>query len=165
MKPLWSCPACGAKLVVRNLSHACGDYSAERFLAGKSEVGRALFERFRALVAACGPYELAPAKTRVAFMVRVRFASVNRVGDDYIDAHLVLPRRLASPRFRRVEAIGPCFVHHLRLGAGDFDAELRRWIRAAYREYGERTLLRRAGARGATRGRSSRARSARTTRR
>jgi hypothetical protein len=31
---------------------------------------RELFERFVALVAACGPYAVAPAKTRVAFLVK-----------------------------------------------------------------------------------------------
>src|SRR5262252_10262154 len=99
-RPLWECPRCGVKLVARNLSHSCGDYSIEKFLRDKSVVGRTLFERFVALIARCGPYEVAPAKTRVAFMAQVRFASVNRVGDESIDVHFVLPRALESPRFR-----------------------------------------------------------------
>src|SRR5262244_3237475 len=113
-KPLWKCPKCGVSLVVRNLSHACGDYSVAKFLKGKSEPGRALFAKFEALIARCGPYEVAPAKTRVAFLARVRFASVNRVGKDAIDVHFVLPRALASRRFRRVEKVGNVWVHHLR---------------------------------------------------
>jgi hypothetical protein len=71
--PLWTCPRCGAKLVGRNMAHACGDYSIERFLDGKGERARAMFARFVELVESCGPVIAAPAKTRVAFMVRVRF--------------------------------------------------------------------------------------------
>jgi uncharacterized protein DUF5655 len=139
---LWSCPKCGAKLVALNLSHACGDHSIEKFLRGKSEVGRALFDRFVALIAACGPYEVAPAKTRVAFLSKVRFASVNRVGKDSIDVHFVLPRQLRSRRFRRIEHLGNLHVHHLRLTrSADFDRQLARWLRRSYVEYGERTWL------------------------
>ena len=126
----------------RNLSHACGDFSVEQFLAGATERGRDLFARFVALVAKCGPYDVAPAKTRVAFLARVRFASVNRVGKDSIDVHFVLPRALRSARFRRVEKLGKLHVHHLRLACReDFDAELQAWLRDAYVEYGERTWL------------------------
>jgi hypothetical protein len=145
-KPAWECPRCGAKLVSRNLSHACGPYSVERFLAGKGAKARELFTRFVRLIASCGSYELAPAKTRVAFMAQVRFASVNRVSDRGIDVHFVLPRALVHQRFRRVEHLGPVHVHHLRLTApGDFDAQLKSWLRASYREYGQREWLRAAG--------------------
>ena len=140
---MWTCPKCGVKLVSRNLSHSCGDFSIEKFLAGKSARGRALFDRFVQLIAGCGPYDVAPAKTRVAFMTKVRFASVNRVGDDSIDVHLVLPRAIESARFRRVEQLGKLYVHHLRLSDdADFDRELAGWVRASYHEYGEREWLR-----------------------
>jgi hypothetical protein len=139
----WRCPRCGARLVSRNLAHACGAYSIERFLAGKTDTARDLFDRFVAAIAACGSYEAAPAKTRVAFMAQVRFASVNRVGPHWIDVHFVLPRALSSPRFRRVEHLGRLHVHHLRLTRPeDFDAELAAWLRQSYVEYGERKWLR-----------------------
>jgi hypothetical protein len=77
-RPLWTCPKCGAKLVGRNMWHACGDYSVEKFLEGKGPVARSLFGRLVDLIRICGPFEYAPAKTRVAFMVRVRFAAVTR---------------------------------------------------------------------------------------
>ncbi len=133
MATLWSCPECGAKLVQRNLSHACGDFSVERFLAGKGERARALFERFEALVARCGPYERAPAKTRVAFMVRMRFASVNGVSERGLRAHLCLPRRIDSPRFTRVEPIGRILGHHFRVASPDeLDDEVLGWMRESY---------------------------------
>ncbi len=142
MGELWTCPKCGAKLVVRNGVHACGDHSVERFLSGASERGKELFDRFVAVVAACGPYVVAPAKTRVAFQALVRFASVNRVGRDSLDVHFVLPRTVASPRIRRVDHLGDLHVHHVQLvDDADFDDQLQGWIRAAYMEYGQRTWL------------------------
>src|SRR5688572_5339805 len=139
---LWKCPKCGVKLVARNLSHSCGDFSIQKFLASKSPRGCALFDRFVSLIAACGPYEVAPAKTRVAFMTQVRFASVNRVASESIDVHFVLPRGLQSTRFRRVEQLGKLYVHHLRLvNDDDFDQELAAWLRMSYEEYGQRGWL------------------------
>lgn len=140
--PLWSCPRCGVKLLSRGLSHSCGQFSVERFLAGRDARERALFRRFVALVAACGPYEVAPAKTRVAFLVKVRFASVNRLGPGGMDVHFVLPEALRSSRLRRVDRVGKLFLHHLRVTRPDeLDAEVGRWLRASYVEYGERRWL------------------------
>jgi Domain of unknown function (DUF5655) len=112
------------------------------FLQGASSHSRALFSRFVELIAACGPYQVAPAKTRVAFLASVRFASVNRVRPTHLDVHFVLPRPLVSPRFRRVERLGKLYVHHLRFGqAGELNAEVQRWLRQSYREYGQRRWL------------------------
>jgi hypothetical protein len=56
----------------------------------------------------------------------------------------VLPRALRSPRFRRVEQVGRVFVHHLRLTEpAELDGQLGAWLKASYREYGERRWLRR----------------------
>lgn len=136
---MWECPKCGAKLVARNLSHSCGDFSVEKFLEGKSATGRRLFHAFERAIAECGAYDVAPAKTRVAFLAQVRFASVNRVGDEAIDVHLVLPRKIESARFRKIEKIARLYVHHLRLSK--IDTELKGWIQASYREYGQREWL------------------------
>jgi len=141
---LWKCPRCGAKLVSRGLSHSCGPYTVEKFLQGKSSKSRVLFERFVRLIGACGPYEVAPARTRVAFMASVRFASVNRLGAASLDAHFVLPETVASPRFRRVERLGKLTVHHLRFTEPQqMDEEVQAWLRRSYAEYGERRWLKR----------------------
>jgi hypothetical protein len=154
---LWECPRCGAKLVAKNLSHACGPYSIEKFLEGTSEIGRDLFGRLVTLIEKCGPYEVAPAKTRVAFMAAVRFASVNRVGNDFIDVHFVLPRAIDGLRFRKVEHLGKLHVHHLRLRDRlDCDRELARWLRQSYREYGQRGWLTTKQVTGSAKRRSSR---------
>jgi len=139
---LWSCPLCGVKLVTRNSSHSCGPFSVEAFLRGKSDAGRDLFRRFVAVVERCGPCSLAPAKTRVAFVAQVRFASVNRVGGNYIDVHFVLPRVIDSPRFSKVDHFGKLYVHHLRLrGPREFDRQLTHWLGQSYAEYGRREWL------------------------
>jgi hypothetical protein len=139
---LWKCPRCGVKLVSRGLYHACGNYSVEQFLKETSPHTRQLFSRFVELIAACGPYEVAPAKTRVAFMACVRFASVNRVRPTHIDVHFVLPRLLFSPRFRRIERLGKLHVHHLRFAdASEMDGEVQQWLRQSYGEYGARRWL------------------------
>ncbi|MCI0651561.1 MAG: DUF5655 domain-containing protein [Planctomycetes bacterium] len=123
------------------MSHSCGDYSVAKFLEGKSAAARKLFRAFERAIAECGPYDVAPAKTRVAFLAQVRFASVNRVAGDALDVHFVLPRRLEGTRFRKIEKLARLYVHHLRVTK--IDGELKRWIRASYHEYGQREWLKR----------------------
>src|SRR5512132_4594183 len=84
---LWTCPKCGRRFVGKNMWHACGNYSVEGFLEGKGARARELFEGFERLIAACGPYEVAPAKTRVAFMGRVRFAGVHHVASAMVSRY------------------------------------------------------------------------------
>jgi len=81
--------------------HACGDYSVEGFLEGKGDRARELFDGFERLIAACGPYEVAPAKTRVAFMARVRFAGVNAISDRGMTIAFGLPRSLRQERLSK----------------------------------------------------------------
>lgn len=84
--------------------HACGPYSLEQFLDGKGDRARELFDEFERLIAACGPYEVAPAKTRVAFMGRVRFAGVHSISDRGMTIAFGLPRPLRheDPQDRRL---------------------------------------------------------------
>src|SRR5690349_10039288 len=89
---LWQCPKCDRPFANRNQSHSCGKYSVDDFLAGKSKHSIALFNRFRQMIESCGPVILAPAKTRVGFQVRMIFASVNKLNDDGLFAHVVLAR-------------------------------------------------------------------------
>jgi hypothetical protein len=140
------CPDCGARLLHAGLSHACGPHSVEAFLAGRSARGRELYSRFAAMVLDLPGVAAAPAKTRVAFVADVRFASVNAVRDRAIDVHLVLPRMLEDRRFRRIDQHGTLFVHHLRLANDrDFDDRLEGWLQASFAEYGRRGWLSRRG--------------------
>jgi hypothetical protein len=121
------------------MAHACGDYSIERFLAGRNAPARALFERFAALVESCGPVLPAPALRRVAFMVRVRFCAVERLSNRSLRAEFGLPYTLSSPRIARIEELSPgWFVHWLTIRSVDeCDAELRGWRCASRRFMGE----------------------------
>ena len=134
LPPLWRCPKCGAQFVSANMSHSCGRFRLEDLFAGRDPQAFSLFEKFKRMVEACGPVVMIPQKTRLVFMVRMRFAAVYprksslRVG-------LVLSRRLApSRRIDKVIEYAPqCIGHELTItSAGDLDATIQRWLRAAY---------------------------------
>ncbi len=62
------------------------------------------------------------------------FASVNRLNDDGLAAHIVFARRLEHPRFTKVESISPRnHVHHFVIRhAGEIDEEVKAWLREAH---------------------------------
>ena len=134
-RPLWTCPECGAKLVTPKMWHACGPYSVNAFLEGKGARAREMFEGFAALLRQCGPVTAAPAKTRVAFMVRVRFAGVNSVSDRGMTISFALRRPLKHPRIFRIEKYNPrWYGHFLRiLSPEELDDELLGWLRESYK--------------------------------
>lgn len=133
-RPLWTCPKCKRQFVTSNMPHSCGRYSVKKFLAGKSQRAISLYELFNTLVHDCGPVKVAPAKTRVGFQVRMIFAAINKLSDQGLDAHVVLTRRLESPRFKRIETMTPkCHVHHFRIKSlNEFDNEVKSWLQEAY---------------------------------
>ena len=141
--PLWTCPQCGRPFANRNQSHSCGRHTVEERLAGKSPAVRALYAGFAALVEACGPVIVVPARTRIGFQVRMIFAAVT-VKEWGLAAHVVLARRLEHPRFPRIESISPRnHVHHFRIQApADLDAEVAAWLREAYRVGEQKHLAR-----------------------
>jgi hypothetical protein len=133
-RPLWTCPNCERQFVNPNMPHSCGRYSVKQFLAGKSQHAISLYEGFAALLHECGPVKIAPAKTRVGFQVRMIFAAVNKLSDRGLEAHVVLTRRLQSPRFKRIDAMTPkCYVHHFKLESlSEMDEEVKAWLCEAY---------------------------------
>ena len=74
LPPLWTCPKCGAKFVSAHMWHSCGRYRLDDLFARSEPHVFKLFQRFRRMVEACGPSTMIPQKTRVVFMVRMRFA-------------------------------------------------------------------------------------------
>jgi hypothetical protein len=76
--------------------------------------------------------EILSEKTRIAFHVRMSFATVTP-RRDRLDGHLVLASRVESPRFVKIETYSPRnHLHAFRLTSVEIDEELRRWIREAY---------------------------------
>jgi hypothetical protein len=131
--PLWTCPACGAKLVTRNLSHSCVKQTVRGFYAGKPELGVALAKAFVAEVRKLGPVTLHPVKTRIALMVEVRFAAINRINRDSIRGHLWLKEKHATDRFERIEVLGADLLYHFEVSERrPIDDELRRFIAMSY---------------------------------
>ena len=142
-KPLWTCPKCQAKLVSKNLWHSCGNATLDEWKARMSPHARELYDRFEQMIAACGEYYVAPAKTRIAFMGRVRFAGIVRLTENEIVVSFALPKPLESKRFIKVEEIVPgWWLHRLRINkVSELDAEVQRWLRQSYRLMGMQERL------------------------
>jgi hypothetical protein len=138
---LWECPACERRFANRNQPHACGRYDLEHHFAGKPPEVRALFDAVAAEIRALGPVTILPEKTRIAFQVRMSFAQLTP-HRGWIDGHVVLARRLESPRFRAVQTFSPRnHLHTFRLATlADVDDELRAWLAEAYRVGEQRHL-------------------------
>lgn len=142
MTIVWTCPKCNAQLVQKNLSHSCGNYSVEQFLKGKSDRGKQLFWWFVKEYEKIGPIILHPVKTRVAFMVQVRFSGINRVGADFIDGTFWLKEKIDSNKFFKIEQITDTdFIHRFRIHDESFiDDEFVTYMKMAY-AIGERKHL------------------------
>ena len=130
---LWTCERCGRTFANRNQSHACGRSSLENHFEGKPAVVREIYERFLAVLERFGPVTVLPEKTRIAFHVRMSFAQLTP-RRHWLDGHVVLARRLESPRFRSVQTFSPRnHLHAFRIAAPeDVDAEFRSWLAEAY---------------------------------
>jgi Domain of unknown function (DUF5655) len=132
-KPMWTCPQCGRQFANPNQSHACSRHTLAEHLEGKSDSIIALYRQLEAMIQSMGPVIILPEKTRIAFQVRMSFAAV-MLKQRWVDGHVVLARRVESPRFLRIESISPRnHVHTFRLSSPEeIDAELTAWIAEAY---------------------------------
>jgi hypothetical protein len=139
---MWVCPRCNREFANRNQTHTCGTVSLDEHLRGRSPEVVAMFERFRAIVEARGPVTVLPEKTRIAFHVRMSFAAV-MLRRDHLDGHVVLARRLESPRFLEIQTFSPRnHLHQFRFHSLDeLDDEVRVWIDEAYAVGEQKHLL------------------------
>src|SRR4029077_6302938 len=105
--PMWDCPRCGLAFAPRNQSHSCaapGDLARD-FAHASPEV-RAAFGRVLAAASRLGPVTVLPEKSRIALQARMSFAAfVPR--RHWLRGHLVLARRVDSPRFLRIDTYSP----------------------------------------------------------
>jgi hypothetical protein len=132
-RPLWTCPKCGNQFVNRNQFHSCRKVDLSTPFAGKPRHVRALFDRFRQVVEACGPVALLAYRDKISFMVRVRFAGAVPKRN-WLDIGFWLTRRVDHPRFLKVETIYPnAHVHLVRIrDLAELDDQVMGWIREAY---------------------------------
>jgi hypothetical protein len=134
---MWTCPSCGRRFTRKGQYHTCGDYSVEGFLEGASDKAIGLFDRFSREVERVGPYEYAPAKSRVGFQRRRIFATITGLGKDRIRGHLVLNARHESDKFTTVTRVCDTdIVHNFIIRDEDFfDDEFREFLRLAFEEW------------------------------
>ena len=140
---MWDCPGCGRAFASRNQTHTCAPLGdLERHFARAAPAVRATFDRVLAAVSRFGPVTVLPEKTRIALHVRMSFAAF-MPRRRWLGGHLVLARRIDSPRFVRVETYSPRnVVHAFRLASpAEVDAEFVAWLAEAYR-VGEQKHLR-----------------------
>jgi hypothetical protein len=101
--------------------------------AGKRDEIRAIYNRLVAMTEGFGPVEQDPKKTSIHLNRQTAFAGVA-----VRKAHIVLTiksdRPIPSSRiFRSEQTSAKRFHHEIKLGAvGDLDAELQKWLKAAY---------------------------------
>jgi hypothetical protein len=131
--PMWTCPKCGNQFVTPNMFHSCGRHDLAPVFQGKPPAVRQLFERFRALVEACGPVTSVVYRDKVGYMVRVRFASATP-RKQWLEVGFWLRRRLDSPRIDHTETLSPrVHIHRIRVATlAELDAELGEWLRESY---------------------------------
>ena len=147
---LWKCNECGRQFANTKQSHSCGVYTVEQFLSNKPAHAVSLYQRFAELVADCGPFLSAPVKTRIGFQVRMIFAAVYNFTEEFIDGHVVLARRLESPRFRKIESFSPRnHAHYFRFGTvEELDEEVKSWLEEAYKVGQQEHLARKSSLQG-----------------
>ncbi len=134
MTGMWTCPECGRSFASRNQTHTCAPLGKldQHFARADPQV-RATFDAVLAAVRALGPVEVLAEKTRIALQVRMSFAAF-MPRRRWLNGHLVLARRIDSPRFVRVEAFSARnVVHAFRLTSpADVDEEFTAWLAEAY---------------------------------
>ncbi len=84
-----------------------------------------------------------PQKTRLVFMVRMRFAGVSP-RKSWLQVAMILPRRLPGhPRLLKVERFAPrSFGHYFRVDDLDqLDGRMQTWLCEAYRRGTQETLF------------------------
>jgi Domain of unknown function (DUF5655) len=132
--PMWRCPRCGRSFANPNQTHTCAELgSVDSHFAGADAAVRQVFDAIVASTTALGPFEILAEKTRIAFHARMSFAAFT-VRRHWLDGHVVLARKVSSPRFRRVEVYSRANVlHAFRLERPDeVDDEVRAWLAEAY---------------------------------
>jgi hypothetical protein len=119
--------------VTRNMWHSCSNRTLAEHFRGKPAGLRALYDAYLRALRRFGPVTVIPQKTRVSFQARVRFAGC-AVLKDRLRGGLWLKRRVADPRFTKVEHVGGrdwVYTFFLRRRE-DLDGTLLAYLREAY---------------------------------
>ena len=131
---MWTCPRCGRTFANRNQTHTCRPLGKlDQHFTGKDPGVRETFDRILTAVRRIGPVEVLPETTRIALHVRMSFAAFSPK-KRWLDGHVVLARRVESPRFKRIYVVSPRnVVHEFRLESpAEVDTEVAAWLKEAY---------------------------------
>jgi len=134
MRQMWSCPRCARTFANTNQVHTCAPLGdLDRHFAGAAPDVRAAFDRVLTIARTFGPFDVLAEKTRIALHARMSFAAF-MPRRQWLNGHLVLARRIDSPRFTSVQVISPRnVVHAFRLmSPEDVDDEFAAWLAEAY---------------------------------
>jgi hypothetical protein len=133
LRAVWICPKCGARLVSRNLWHACGQYTLETLFGGAAPGVLELAREYVAMLRSLGDVQVIPQKTRLVCVARVRFAGLSPRKHGF-QATFALHRWLDSPRIVKKVDYGPRWRgHYVKIQAStDLDDELRSWLQEAH---------------------------------
>jgi hypothetical protein len=140
---MWTCPKCKHHFYNKNQAHSCGNYTIADFLQGKNKKAIDLFNYFLSVYKKMGEFEIHPVKTRVALLTKMRFCSINGIGDDYINVHFVFTKSYdENACFYKIENLSNrFFLHHFKIYAkSDINRELRKYMKLAY-EIGNRAHI------------------------
>jgi hypothetical protein len=132
---MWICPRCRHKFGSVNQSHTCDSYTIEYFLHEKSDIAIDLFDAFIAAYRKIGDIEIHPVKTRIALVTKIRFCSINKIGIDFIDGHLVFSEAHTDNFcFYKIENLAEkYYLHHFRLyNKSEINTELIKYMKLAY---------------------------------
>ena len=134
-RPLWTCPRCAQKFVIRNIWHSCTSVTVEEFFRKKAPAHKKRYRTFLKLARKFGPVRVNVNKSRISFQARVRFAGIPRVTKEGVGGGFWLKHRIESPRFTRVEYLPPNnYLYQFRITSEkDLDGEGLAWLREAYK--------------------------------
>jgi hypothetical protein len=129
---LWTCPRCGRRFAGRNMWHSCVLMTVEEHLAQvPAPIGK-LYRGFEDLIRVCGPVEVVPVKTYIAFIVRVRFAFAIPQ-QRALRIRLECPRAFDSPRIVKLERYSDIVGNYLRIARlEELDQEVAAWVAESY---------------------------------
>jgi hypothetical protein len=100
--------------------------------AGPKAPLRKIHERLHAAVSKFGPFEAAPKKAYVSLRRKKQFATIGPATKDQVELGLNAKSLPASPRLKTLPPGGMCQYSARLSAAGEVDAELLSWVRAAY---------------------------------
>lgn len=89
---MWTCPDCGTMFRHKGQQHSCGTYTVEEMLEGKPEHGVALYRALEAGLLDLPDVDIRAVATRILFRTGgVSFASIEKIGRNFVDVSFALP--------------------------------------------------------------------------